>query len=120
LDGPANKKLPGRKGAGMAGQTGAAGHSAPPPGGMERGVDAASPCGGRGPGFSPVTARRRKRAEDRAPERHQFCVPVRLRGNPRLDRERVPGEGGGGNGGALVSTWERRQRRHAEDDALAS
>lgn len=23
-------------------------------------------------------------------------------------------------GGALVSTWEMRQRRHAEDDALAS
>jgi len=24
------------------------------------------------------------------------------------------------NGGAPVSTWEMRQRRHAEDDALAS
>jgi len=39
-----------------------------------------------------------------------------------LDHERVRADDTsvGLDGGAPVSTWERRQRRHAEDDALAS
>jgi len=51
----------------------------------------------------------------------RFSIFIRCPPFRRLDH---PPESGDDNcvrfGGAPVSTWETRQRRHAEDDALAS